>query len=136
MKVTNEVAGSTVSDFWKSSELKVLRIEPGAVKAGDFSPPFTAGMTLIGRDRGSRVCRRRAGERRFHEVASELAARAAARLVKSGRRVRCSAGFRPMNRAKLDVEKKSLDEKNGQQRTAFATALKAMMPLGRWTRPR
>ena len=50
--------------------------------------------------------------------------------LKDGRnaQVRCSAGFLASaeDRAKLDAEKKSLDEKNGQQRTAFATALKAM----------
>jgi len=123
-RLTNEVATPSAHKLHTVCELKVWRIEPGSVKPGDFFLSFTAGMqvrdtiegvTYVADAQGNAVdpkfdpdwkCQPPAG---WSKRASSMLSR-----------------FSPTDRAKLDAEKKSLDEKESRERRTFETALKVM----------
>ena len=147
-KLTNEVAvaPSTVPDSISVCELKVLRIERGAVKPGDLFIPFTAGMQI--RDgiegvtydvdaQGNAVAPKVDLEwviARNHALSSGWKAtppdgwrkHPAATAAGGGNVPSMASRFSPEDRKKFQAERKAMDEKNGQQRAAFAAALKVM----------
>ena len=114
-------------------ETRVSRIEAGAVKPSDLFVPFTAGMriqdtiegvTYVADAEGNAVAPKFEPNWWTHDPPkgwSKLAAAAG-----SGNALSMASRFSPADRKRLDAEKKSFEDKNGREKTAFETALKVM----------
>jgi beta-lactamase regulating signal transducer with metallopeptidase domain len=132
-RLTDETAASPVPDLVDISEMKVSRIEFGAVKPADLFVPFTSGMqirdtiegvTYVTDAQGNAVAPKFEPYEWTHDPPQGSSKRAAA--AGGVNALSMASRFSPADRKRLDAEKKAFEDKNDLQKTAFATALKVM----------
>lgn len=105
-------------------ELKLLRIEPGVVKPGDFFLPFTAGMQIQDTIEGVTYVADAQGNAADPKLDPNWKSAPPDGWSKHASSM--FSRFSPADRLKLYAEKRSLDDKDAGQRRAIEAALKNM----------
>ena len=134
-RLTDETAASTVPDLIDVCDMKVSRIEFGAVKPADLFVRFTGGMeiqdtiegvTYVTDAAGNAVAPVELDPNWKHKPPEGWRKHPTTTAAGGGNAISMASRFSPEDRKRLDAERKTRDEKNGQQRMAFATALEVM----------
>ena len=141
-KLTDTTIDSNPPDEIGVCETKVSRIEAGGVKPSDLFIPFTAGMqvtdtiegvTYVADAQGNAVAPVKLDPNVKDKPPEGWPKHPTATAAGGEKALSMASRFSPEDRKRLDAERKGLDEKNGQQRTAFETALKVMRSSARRT---
>jgi hypothetical protein len=123
-KVKHEEANSVMRDNIAVHDVKVLRVEPGAVKPSVFFLPFTVGMEVADTIEGATYVADAQGNPVNPKVNPDWKSPPPVGWVKHASSM--LSNYSPADRAKLDAERKSLDKKNGRERRVYEATLKVM----------